>query len=414
LSFASAYKITEKKLGKTEDAIHKTIVPSEKKHFYADSRLNYSFSQLQVNAGSPTNVNETKEVCPLKCMSPLSCPFGGACQICPTRVQTKAKISQPEDGYEQEADRVAEMVMRMAEPGVPSIQPIRTSKNGKMVQRQQQTVPQQTTSNVGPAQVTIHIDRETETANSTQSTLTVGTANLQTLELPDRNNAATNNSDTAGRIPAGNYNAHVRTDGPLGWRIELENVPGRANIQIHVGNTPADSTGCILPGTTRGQDRVNNSINARDQIANEVQNAGQGATIQVIITDPPTVTPPGQTTIPGQTTTTPQTTVQPKYAERVTEPTQTNIAETVHTAVQNGGQAMPESTRNFFERRFGQDFSQVRVHSDAEAATSAMKINALAYTYGNDIFMGAGQYSPYTATGQRLLAHELTHVVQNQ
>jgi hypothetical protein len=49
-------------------------------------------------------------------------------------------------------------------------------------------------------------------------------------------------------IPPGTYNANIRTDGTKGWRIELSNVPDRTNVQIHVGNTTADSRGCMLPG----------------------------------------------------------------------------------------------------------------------------------------------------------------------
>lgn len=60
----------------------------------------------------------------------------------------------------------------------------------------------------------------------------------------------------------------------------------------------------------------------------------------------------------------------------------------------------------------GYDFSQVRVHTGAEAAESARAVNALAYTVGRDIVFGAGQYAPASARGQRLLAHELAHVVQ--
>ncbi|CAG0930516.1 hypothetical protein TFLX_01799 [Thermoflexales bacterium] len=58
------------------------------------------------------------------------------------------------------------------------------------------------------------------------------------------------------------------------------------------------------------------------------------------------------------------------------------------------------------------DFGQVRVHTDAQAAKSARAVNALAYTVGRDVVFAAGQYAPGTATGQHLLAHELTHVVQ--
>ena len=77
-----------------------------------------------------------------------------------------------------------------------------------------------------------------------------------------------------------------------------------------------------------------------------------------------------------------------------------------------GGQPLPESARAHFEPRFGRDFSQVRMHTDTRAAESARAVNARAYTVGQDVVFGAGQYVPGTQTGQRLLAHELAHVVQ--
>jgi hypothetical protein len=64
------------------------------------------------------------------------------------------------------------------------------------------------------------------------------------------------------------------------------------------------------------------------------------------------------------------------------------------------------------EPRFGHDFAGVRVHTDSTAAASAQAVNALAYTVGNDIVFNAGHYAPGTAHGDRLLAHELAHVVQ--
>jgi hypothetical protein len=76
------------------------------------------------------------------------------------------------------------------------------------------------------------------------------------------------------------------------------------------------------------------------------------------------------------------------------------------------GQPLPESSRKFFEPRFGRDFSNVRIHNDSVAAKSAQSINALAYTTGKNIVFNSGQYSPDTESGKRLMAHELTHVVQ--
>ncbi len=76
------------------------------------------------------------------------------------------------------------------------------------------------------------------------------------------------------------------------------------------------------------------------------------------------------------------------------------------------GNPLPDDIRNFYEPRFGFDFSAVKIHSDAVAAKSAQSINALAYTTGNNIVFNNGQYSPGTESGKHLLAHELTHVVQ--
>jgi outer membrane protein OmpA-like peptidoglycan-associated protein len=78
----------------------------------------------------------------------------------------------------------------------------------------------------------------------------------------------------------------------------------------------------------------------------------------------------------------------------------------------SSGQSLSERSRQFFEPRFSHDFSNVRIHSDSVAAKSAQSINALAYTTGNNIVFNHGQYSPGSESGQRLLAHELTHVVQ--
>jgi hypothetical protein len=78
------------------------------------------------------------------------------------------------------------------------------------------------------------------------------------------------------------------------------------------------------------------------------------------------------------------------------------------------GQPLDAAARGVLESRLGHDFSGVRVHADAKAAAAARAIHARAYTAGRNVVFGAGQYSPATVTGQNLLAHELTHVVQQQ
>lgn len=76
------------------------------------------------------------------------------------------------------------------------------------------------------------------------------------------------------------------------------------------------------------------------------------------------------------------------------------------------GQPLDPVNRAFFEHHFGYDFSHVRVHAGGQAAESARAVNALAYTVGSDLVFGAGQFSPYTEAGKKLLSHELAHVVQ--
>ena len=78
------------------------------------------------------------------------------------------------------------------------------------------------------------------------------------------------------------------------------------------------------------------------------------------------------------------------------------------------GRPLDAASRGFFEPRFGADFGAVRVHADSGADASARQINARAYTYGNDVVFGEGQFDPSSSRGRQLLAHELTHVLQQR
>ncbi|HEY5951767.1 MAG TPA: DUF4157 domain-containing protein [Kofleriaceae bacterium] len=84
------------------------------------------------------------------------------------------------------------------------------------------------------------------------------------------------------------------------------------------------------------------------------------------------------------------------------------------TQARGGGAPLGGAARAFFEPRFGRDFSDVRVHNDPNAHGLARSLIARAFTVGNDIFFDRGEYSPATEGGRRLLAHELTHVVQQR
>src|SRR5256714_7263553 len=79
-----------------------------------------------------------------------------------------------------------------------------------------------------------------------------------------------------------------------------------------------------------------------------------------------------------------------------------------------GGSPLDRDTRGFMEGRLGADFGDVRVHTAAKASDSARSVQAHAYTVGNDVVFQSGRYEPESDSGKRMLAHELTHVVQQR
>ncbi len=95
-------------------------------------------------------------------------------------------------------------------------------------------------------------------------------------------------------------------------------------------------------------------------------------------------------------------------------PLKTAIPSSVHETLRSPGQRLEPAVRTFMESRFGGDFSSVKVHADHSAAASAEAVNALAYTSGDHIVFGRGQYAPSTSAGRQLIAHELTHIVQQR
>lgn len=81
-------------------------------------------------------------------------------------------------------------------------------------------------------------------------------------------------------------------------------------------------------------------------------------------------------------------------------------------SLRGNGEPLPEAVKNDMQQQLQADFSAVRIHNSGEAAALAAGINARAFTVGNDIFFATGEYAPDSAEGRKLLAHELTHVVQ--
>ncbi|MGA2115827.1 MAG: DUF4157 domain-containing protein [Bryobacteraceae bacterium] len=91
---------------------------------------------------------------------------------------------------------------------------------------------------------------------------------------------------------------------------------------------------------------------------------------------------------------------------------QATVPPHVHAVLAEPGHPLDLATQSFAQSRLGHDFSQVRVHTDTRAGESAQALDAVAYTVGRHVVFGTGQFDPRTSGGQRLLAHELTHVLQ--
>lgn len=87
-------------------------------------------------------------------------------------------------------------------------------------------------------------------------------------------------------------------------------------------------------------------------------------------------------------------------------------ADRVNETLRSSGQPLDRETREYFEPRMGHDFAGVRIHTDDRAAETAHALDATAYTVGKHVVFAHGQYAPSTDTGRRVLAHELTHVIQ--
>jgi hypothetical protein len=104
--------------------------------------------------------------------------------------------------------------------------------------------------------------------------------------------------------------------------------------------------------------------------------------------------------------------IQKKETATVAANTSTTASNYI-SSINSKGQTMDAGVQSFYENRMRTDFSDVKIHTDKEAAESANEINAQAYTYGNHIVFNEGKYQPQSSDGKHLLAHELAHVVQN-
>jgi peptidoglycan hydrolase-like protein with peptidoglycan-binding domain len=147
-----------------------------------------------------------------------------------------------------------------------------------------------------------------------------------------------------------------------------------------------------------------------DRVADQVMR-----TAQPLASAETVATPPANTPAPRQMNEEGQAGAQTVLVHRQMRGDGPEVSPEVETHINSsrgGGRPLPEPVRASMEAKFGQDFGGVRVHNGPGAAEAARKVNAQAFTTGQDLHFAEGQYQPDTPQGQRLLAHELTHTVQ--
>jgi hypothetical protein len=330
-----------------------------------------------------------------KCGCGGSAGLTGECSECQTQRlsgknwQGKLRIGEAGDEYEREADRVADFVMRTAQSN-PQREPEQLGAT-TLVQRRV------------AADGTEGIQRQEEASGSTESVPQTEGGDSTKDESPCprwfndpqsvskraaehyvRNDMTPPSQATVTSIACepprdnGNYGCHVHFNDGLVIRVIVRKqdiVVGTAPINTW---TPPPATPlCFYDYACPEQDLILTKRECRS------------------------ARPSGPTTI-----------VQRAASQGETR--SVDAAPLVGDVLSSAGQPLDSDTRRFFAARFGHDFANVRVHADAAAAESAHSVNALAYTVGRDIVFGAGQYAPNTSIGKRLLAHELTHVVQQR
>jgi hypothetical protein len=324
-----------------------------------------------------------------QCACGGSAGMTGECETCKGKkllgkpLQRNLAISEPGDQYEQEADRVAEQVMRME--GGDSIEPLRQAIHTHEGVVGRMPILQRAEEGAGTA-------TEGEKPKEEGSRCPSWRGDPQSIskragEFYARNHLTPPSQATVERIECepprsnGNYGCYVHFSDGLVLRVivrETDIVVGTGPGPITTEHPPPATPLCFYEYSCPEDDLV--------LTVKKCQSSKPSGS-----SSPPAVA---------------QRAVASDARGLMTAPP------IVHEVLSSSGQPLDAATRAFFESRFGHDFGRVRVHTDERAEQSARNVNAHAYTVGHDIVFSTGKFSPVTREGQRLLAHELTHVVQ--
>ncbi len=386
-----------------------------------------------------------------KCACGGASKLGGQCSECEKKklvgdnapvIQPKLKIGQPNDKYEQEADRVADEVMQMPEPKVQ--RQVKSGEEKDVIQRKTiaskitplvQRQPAEEDKHKQGAAVSLDFrpksnkDEVKEGLKKTGEALTKTELGKKIVgkgkELPGTVIIGAAATATVSALFAMNKKLPIQAPA-----IPLDRLHPGLSMKITVeGPLRAPTKAMIsfsgkfgLPKRQRRQKPVKTESeklreeNVRMQREREsLRTPEEKARDNKMLIDQMSK----RLAIPGLKSQEDAPLIEKKKEETTIQRKEMNNsaevgADTsmVREVTQSAGQPLDVATRGFMEQRFGHDFSQVRIHNSGKAKESANAVNAKAYTVGQNIVFGSGHYAPGTRTGNRLLSHELTHVLQ--
>ncbi len=312
-------------------------------------------------------------------------------------LQAKLTVGEPDDMYEQEADRVAETVMRMPEEEETEVQ-------AKPIANQITPLVRRMPEEAVEEEPIVQQMSEPESEEDEESVVAQRMSDTEPQEGDEEEEIAQVKRETAyspdiHRQMDEDEEEEIVQAKPLIQRqsteeeeetIQAKQFP--SHLPPQVPSTIPGANNSPNPSIQRLCTECKEEMQRQPEEEEELAQTKPLADHQFVAREP---------------------SVQPKDVRGQTPQVSSDTAANIDS-LKGSGHPLPQSARSFFEPRFGADFSQVRVHTDTRATETAKSINARAFTAGKEIAFGASQYAPESHEGRQLLAHELTHVVQQQ
>lgn len=328
--------------------------------------------------------------------------FGADTSLPAPFFQTKLTINQPNDAFEQEADAMADNVMRMKDPAAQQtfFTPPTIQRKCDHCKEEEEKVQMKEAPGIQRQETT---EEEPEQAPEETSAPLPPLMPPMQLRPPDAmDNFGLNQSlQNRGVMFPGSYmdSAQLEWGRQYGMysQFGVGNLIGRSFVGSALGTfgvtPPGGDWNAWLANTTTPM-AVDSALSRDFPNMNEEEERRGGLPAPTIIKAPAIH-------------------FKKDGSETGIDATAIKQTENYHQSL-SGGKPLSDGERTFFEPRIGHDFSNVQLYTDSTANQSAKNVNALAYTHGSNIVFGTGQYQPETEAGKRLLAHELTHVVQQR